>query len=736
MSNVSSIQTNFTGGEISPVMLAREDFEKYYNSCKTLRNFIPFPQGGIMKRPGTVYAGEAKTEGRKVRLVPFEFSTEQAYVLEFGHEYIRYWKNGGQILGGGTSIVTNGEFNSDLSGWTQEEQGMDVLWDSSGACRHKLINYDINTGYSIGWLAPRYGRNIQSLTLAPSTDYIVEFSVSNMNIPYTSSSTLFADVYLEVYGSTGGSVKQVISQSGTGTYLFYINSDDFSGTVNIRSAFEIIDVQGIFTTTSNVYFDIDNIRVYAPTGAAEDTSTYSEGELNDLQFCQSADTLFIAHPNHAPATLVRNSDVDWVLSDITFTAQPLEWGTFNYPGSVSFFEDRLCWSSVPSEPRRIWMSQTGDYTNLTVGTGADDAVDITAVSNQVNAIRWMVPRRQLVCGTSSGLNAINGGGIGTPITPSSVKASPETDDRAGSLQPIGVNREVIYVDLYGKGLFSGNFDWQTDSYRTIDLSILAQHITLSSSIISMAYQQYPYPTVWCVLSSGILASLTYIPEQNILAWATHDTDGSVESVCSIPGRSGEDEVWISVLRSGSSKRYLEYFANEFTIDQSRSINNYTLLDSSLRYSNGAVSSVSGLTHLASQDVSYLADGVAGTGTVSAGGVLTLPSPASNILVGLPYDSILNTIDYKGGSSIGTSTGKTKTINNVNANLYRSGTFNLGSDVDHLETYDIDGLTSELYNIGVPNVDWDDEAELYISQPNPYPLTLLGLVIDITVNEHN
>ena len=94
---VASIQNVFNAGELSPKMAARTDFAKYHNGCETLKNFVPWRHGGAAKRPGTYYVADVKTHAKKVRLIPFEFSTTQAYMLEFGHEYMRVYMNQGQM---------------------------------------------------------------------------------------------------------------------------------------------------------------------------------------------------------------------------------------------------------------------------------------------------------------------------------------------------------------------------------------------------------------------------------------------------------------------------------------------------------------------------------------------------------------------------------------------------------------------------------------------------------------
>ena len=97
MAKVTPIQTNFTGGEISPRLLGRVDLTKYTSSMQRCENFICFPHGGVTKRSGTRFVAEVKDSSKKTRLIPFVYSTVQAYILEFGDQYIRFYRNNGQL---------------------------------------------------------------------------------------------------------------------------------------------------------------------------------------------------------------------------------------------------------------------------------------------------------------------------------------------------------------------------------------------------------------------------------------------------------------------------------------------------------------------------------------------------------------------------------------------------------------------------------------------------------------
>jgi len=102
MARVAVQLTNFTGGELSPRLDGRNDIAKYNSGCKTLENMIVYPHGSATRRSGTQFVSEVKDSTKKTRLISFEFSTVQTYVLEFGDQYIRFYKDNGQILSGGS----------------------------------------------------------------------------------------------------------------------------------------------------------------------------------------------------------------------------------------------------------------------------------------------------------------------------------------------------------------------------------------------------------------------------------------------------------------------------------------------------------------------------------------------------------------------------------------------------------------------------------------------------------
>ena len=96
---------SFTAGELSSSMEGRTDFAKYFNGASNIENFVVLPHGPVTRRPGTYFVSEVKTSANSTRLIPFSFSTEQTYVLEFGNQYIRFFKDNGQITEGNKTIT-------------------------------------------------------------------------------------------------------------------------------------------------------------------------------------------------------------------------------------------------------------------------------------------------------------------------------------------------------------------------------------------------------------------------------------------------------------------------------------------------------------------------------------------------------------------------------------------------------------------------------------------------------
>ncbi|HPD57711.1 MAG TPA: DUF5000 domain-containing lipoprotein [Smithellaceae bacterium] len=109
MPRTSPVLTNFTAGEWSPKLYGRIDLAQYQNACKAMRNFVVLVHGGAQRRPGTYFVAETKDSAngvdKKARLIPFKYDTTQAYVMEVGEGYARFYMDRGQIVDGSDNPI-------------------------------------------------------------------------------------------------------------------------------------------------------------------------------------------------------------------------------------------------------------------------------------------------------------------------------------------------------------------------------------------------------------------------------------------------------------------------------------------------------------------------------------------------------------------------------------------------------------------------------------------------------
>ena len=570
--------SNFTAGELSGRLEGRFDLESYHAGCRELTNFTIHPHGGASRRPGFRFIAEAKHHDKTCRLLPFVWNKDQSYVLEFGHQYMRVFKDQGQVYSGATP-------------------------------------YEIST-------------------------------------------------------------------------------------------------------------------------------PYDESHLAGLKFAQSADVMYLTHPNLAPRKLSRSGHTSWTLATVSFTATPAEWTGSTWPSCVSFFEQRSVWAGTPDHPQTLWLSVSGDYENLTMGTDADDAMSYTIASDQVNPIHWLVPHNVLVIGTLGGTWTMGARSSLDPVTPDNVKIDRLTTHGSADVQGRLVAQAIIFVHLHGRQLLEQAYSLEADGHAVRDLTLLAEHIT-ESGIKNMDWAQYPDATLWVLRNDGVLVSGTYYPPERVLAWGRHITQGLFESVVVIPGAE-RDEVWVAVQREVDSqtKHYVELLESA-QFDEAKDA---FYLDSGLSYSAAtATDTLSGLQHLSGCTVQVLADGaVHAPQAVSSGGTLQLSAEANVIHAGLPYESQLTTMRAEVPANDGLGQGRKQRVSKCSLRLFNSLGAKVGSDADNLDEIPF-RTTADPMSQGLEPFSgdtepralkggWRREARVVVKQDLPLPLTLLAILAKIEVND--
>lgn len=729
MANTDPIITNFTSGELSPFIEGRVDVSKYFNGAKTLENVLISQYGGVYRTPGSIYAAEAKDSSKEIRIISFQFSVEQAYIIEIGDQYMRFYKDGGQIVETDKVISAISQANpavvtANSHGFSTGEQvyinsvaGMTEL----NGKRFTVTRIDANTfslqgvdstsymPYSSGGVAqrvyeittPYLESDLFNLQFAQSADvlYIVHKGYKPRKLTRTGHTSWSLDEIEFINGpympDNSDDTHTLAPSAATGSITIVSTKDVFAGG-QVGGFFRIKD--GYCRITSVTDAKNANAEVLLDLGIAVATDDWAEGAWSDYR---------------------------------------------GYPSSVTFYEQRLFFAGSNSEPQTVWGSKNYEFENFTPGSNDDDALTYEINSEQVNACRWLSAGRKLSVGTAGGAFNLSGSGELDPLTPSNVNVRRETTYGSSNIIPKRIGNFVYYVQRNTRTIREFAYSFEIDSFESLDMTLLAEHIT-ESGIVDMDYQQSPNNVLWCVRADGQLATMTRQIDQKVIAWSRQTTDGAYESVAVIP-QTEEDQVWTVVKRTinGQTKRYIEYFK---PIDFGSDKTDAYFVHCGLSYDGVAASTFSGLEHLEGKTVSILVDGAVYADKVVSNGAVSLDGDdtAEKVHIGLPYTSKVRTVRMESGSQLGTAQGKKKRIYEVVLRLYRTLGIKMGPDDDNLDevlfrsTDDAMDDSPALFTGDTDPIpfgdDWSTDGQLTIVQEQPLPMTILAIMPRARVNE--
>jgi len=729
---------SFAAGELSPLLDGRTDLAKYYVGLKTLLNMIAYPTGGATRRGGFKFIAEVKNgynAASAVRLVPFEFSTTQAYMLEVGDQYIRIMRDQGQILWTEDPNQASHTFDDNTS---------TALWTDRSALS--------GSGGQIGWNSSSLALDIYASSNVASG--WAEFQFANLSSPEVTHRLLIENQNAATLIHVGvGDVRTINSASFDLSNLAEQNVGSQTVDFDPDGATQIY--VGLVNQTSGSA-TVDNVilrRKYY-----EISSPYVAADLFGLKYAQSADTMFLTHPSYFPRELTRTGHQDFDIVPVPFVEDTPFANADDYPSVVSFFEGRSIWAASNNEPQAIWMSATTDIYNMLVGSNAASAIKATIRALKVNRIRWLMPLSDLLFGTTGGLWRIGATTTAEPVAPDNISARQNETEGSADLMALGIKGEAIFNQFHGQRLLRAGFTYRasalTGSWESEDLTLLSEHIMSgdnnTATIIEMAFQQYPHRVIWAVRSDGILIGCTYNRAQDIVSWHRHttgteDNAASFESVAVIPGKQ-KDDVYFVVRRNinGVTKRYIELLSD----DRIGVLTDGRFLDSYLDYvgdNDSSVINVTGGDHLNGASVSVLIDGATHPDRTMVNGTLVpaLQNRASQVVVGLAYDSELETMRLEAGSQLGSALGKIKRIAIAIILFYKSAGCQYGTEEGKLDTLPwrktsdkmdkAPDLVNEAIEVTMPG-DWDREGRIIIKQSLPLPLTILAIVPRVDTSE--
>lgn len=392
------------------------------------------------------------------------------------------------------------------------------------------------------------------------------------------------------------------------------------------------------------------------------------------------------------------------------------------PRATAYFDQRRLFGGTVDDPQTVWGTRPGTQSDLTYSLPSrdDDRIKFRIESRENVEIRHIVPLDSLLVLTSGGefrVSSRNTDGL----TPSSIVVRAQSLVGASYVHPEVVNRQVLFCAARGGHMRELGFDDASGGYITGDLSLRAAHLFDGYEIRKIAQMRAPYPIVWAVSSSGLLLGLTYVPEERVGAWHQHTTPGGTFESCAVIAEGDEDRLYVVVNRGGT--RYVERMATVFY----DAVEDSCFLDASVS-EDGAGTTLS-LPHLAEEEVETLVDGVAGYGTVDAGGTLTVAS-STRRRAGLGYTATLETLPIALDAAA-FAQGRAKNVNKMWVRVDASSPFTLGLSGRAPVTLQADPDESREVEALVFGA-WSAEGTVTIEQSSPLPLTVVSMTSEVVI----
>jgi len=653
--NVSRINFALNVGEVSPRSEARQDkTEKYSSACRILRNWLPVTMGGVKRREGFAYSAKAKYSGLEnadVRLIDFRFSSTQAYMLEFGDFYVRFFKDGVPLMDPVNPAIPHelvtpfGIADLDLIK-IGSFQSADVMYICTGIYPvQKLariaVSPDEFTLSAVSFNPPAthadtpLGTEIGSGTLTLSA-----VTGDGINITAANACWLDGDVGRTLVSGAG---RAVITTFTSANILVADVVSDFVSTTILEDewhfeGFGAIAVdptnrlagQGVGLDAGNNIFRATDVDKYMTIygGLIKLTAYINGAKMNGIILNTLIDV-----PNDPASGLPYGdppSTTVWGIEHESWT------DILGYPVCGCFFQSRM-WLC---KGMTINGSVTGDFENFSKGANADDAIQRTIDDDQVNPIRWIKAVRSLQVGTGGSAYEVTASTPGKALSPSDFNVLPISSRGSANIPPTRIGGQLIHVQFGQKKIRELVFDFVTDKFRSPSLVMLAEHLTENKFLMDVAFQQEPDSIVWLVRNDGMLLALTYQEDENVIAWSTHPTTGEVTSVACIPRpTTGKDWLWASIERdiNGVTETFIEHMEPDAAVNREWASLQTDCASLAVPDANLLIT---GADHLEGATVRVIGDGMLFSDAVVTGGQFTLePAIAvAQVEYGLDYES--------------------------------------------------------------------------------------------------
>ena len=775
MARVAVQLTNFTGGELSPRLDGRNDLAKYASGCSTLENLVVYPHGSAARRPGTTFVSEVKDSTKKTRLIPFEFSTTQTYMLEFGDQYIRFYKDNGQILSGGSAYEISTPYLEAELFDLKFAQSADVMYICHPNHEAEKLSRTGHTSWSLTDVdfldGPYLDTNISTTTITMSAHTVgtgrtmTASAVTGINggsgFLTTDVGRLvrFRDGYGKITARTNTTVVtvEILEDMGSSSASIDWSLGAFSDTTGHPSCVTFFEQRLVFAATINnpqtVYFsksgDYENMDANIGGTIADDDAiiyTIASNQVNAIRFMTATRTLIIGTAGGEFAVSGGGADNAITPTNILIKKQSNH-GAANVDaiavGNATLFLQRarrkireLAYNFdvdgyvAPDMTILAEHITEGGLTQVAYQQEPNQIIYATREDGELVGLTYQ--REQQV---TAWHRHIFGGRFGIATITVSDYANISTGTKLTLTKSDGTT-----VDFNSTTGTAGTNEFKTQTNNDTTATNLKNAInahanftaTVSSAVVTVTETSHE-ATGYLTIKSFDTTRLT----------ATSEGKAMVESVAVVPTDDKEYQTWVIVKRTinGTTKRYVEYL-NELDFDQTDNTT-FNFLDSSLSYSGSPATNISGLTHLEGQVVSILADGATHPNKTVSSGAITLDRASKNVKVGLAFTSLLQTMRIDAGSQDGTSQGKTKRIYDITVRMFETIGVEVGPDLSEMERIPF-RTSANLMDEGIPPFTGDKEVEfrgnyetdgfIFVRQTQPLPFTILSLYPRLVTND--
>lgn len=735
MARFVTVQTNFSSGELDPLLRARVDLPAHANGLEEATNVIVQPQGGVRRRPGTKYLmslpnSSSESAANGVRLVPFEFSTSDSYMLCFTHNRMHVFKNGAQVLdiNGGTldylDMTSYGLTGARLGtiNWTQSADTLIIVHPDIQPI--KLVRGASDATWTVSNITfttiPSYAYTVttdagRAVTLTPS-------AVSG-KVTLTASAAAFHNG-LTGTATAGGANTITLPAAAVATDDIYngstitITGGTGAGQTRIISdytATRIVTVSVAWDTQPNntSTFTISNL-------IGQYVNAEPQGRAKIVSFTSATVVKAITEFPFFNTTAIAAADWSFELG-----YEPVWSSTRGWPSSVTFHEGRLFFGGSKSRPSTVWGSRVGDFFDFEPGEGLDDeSVEGTLDTNTFNSIVDITSGRDLQVFTTGGEFYCPQQGL-EPITPTSffMKSVSRNGVKPG-IRVLQLESGTLYIQRQGKSLEEFAYTDTQATYVSSKISLLSGHLLKTPTRMALRRTVATDENDLLLITNsadGSMAVFSLLRAQNVIAPSEFTTDGEFIDVA-----VDLTTIYTVVKRTVNStvQYYVEIFSDSTQTDCAKT--------------GGAAASVS-MSHLVGKSVDIILDGaVQAEQTVPGGGTVTFNrSATTSYQVGLDYTVRVKTMPVELKISAGTRIGFQKRIVEVNAIVLNSQHMiinnievpfkNFGAGILDEAIQEYTGIKTVSGILG-----YSQDGQITVEQNIPLKLTLLGLEFKMSV----